>query len=101
MELNGCQALRIFFPEQTSGLVENVLPGIGDSKFYAGIAAGMVEEFALSSGKLDNIRVWFNNKVSKPRRVSAARQGIFYVGPVSLKLADCFLNEKRTNSCPG
>ncbi len=36
---------------------------IGDSKFYAEIAAGMVEEFALSSGKLDNVRVWFNNKV--------------------------------------
>ena len=78
-----------------------MLPGIGDSKFYAGIAAGMVEEFALSSGKLDNIRVWFNNKVSWRRRGSAARLGSLYVGPVSLKLADCFLNEKRTNICPG
>ena len=50
--------------------MEKVFPPIGDSKFFAGIAAGMVEEFALSSGKLDNVRVWFNNKVSCPGSVA-------------------------------
>jgi hypothetical protein len=41
-----------------------LLPGFGDSKFVGDMLAGTVEEFALSSGKLDNVRVWFNNKVT-------------------------------------
>ena len=63
-------ALTHLISSQTSGLVDRVFPPLGDSKFFAGIMAGMVEEFALSSGKLDNVRVWFNNKVCYSTLVS-------------------------------
>ena len=37
--------------------------GLTDSRLIAKLGASTVEEFALTSGKLDNVRVWFNNKV--------------------------------------
>jgi hypothetical protein len=44
--------------------VDRILPeGLGDSKFYGQYLSGLVEDFVLASGKLDNVRVWFNNKV--------------------------------------
>ena len=54
---------------QTSGVMERVSLNyisavFANSRSVAEFMADKVEEFALASGKLDNIRVWFNNKVN-------------------------------------